>query len=572
MLRHRQSDGDDISFNNNQSKHSEIVENELLTAAERNGEEMEMVPDGAVTPPSPPLWSLASVRLTIAIALALSLAIEGLMRSNINMAMVCMVNKTAISLMAAQNDQSNGIFGNASFSSPSPVHLAECAHLTEQTNGTKLGDPKIFEGGDLVISKQMQSLIFTSFYLGGLLIILPGSFLCDWLGPTHLVFYGALLNVFGTFFTPFVVRHLGSVAFLVVRFLMGCGQVNKSSALFLLYHFLCFWAFCTAIAISTTGNQISVVLAMFVTAELCVVRWLGGWAASFYIYGLIGVAFCAVWMLLVRDYPSQSKYIRSDELRLIELNGGHSNVSQKISPNEVPWRRILCSMVVWSTGFSSFSQNFMNVGIVVYLPTYYHNVLGMDLTSNGLMSALPFIVQLFTKILFAAIADWLKDRRLMSSTSVTKLFNLIACFGSGLCFVLLSLCDCRTPYLAISLAVCAIGISSGFIPGYNTSVVCIAPRYTSSIASFSRLLGQIASVVSPYGIGIIVANGTKAAWQFSFLGMAAILFSTGILFQFFGSATVQEWAVILPAHETHQQLTKLDAGTEGRRREQNVEE
>lgn len=23
----------------------------------------------------------------------------------------------------------------------------------------------------------------------------------------------------------------------------------------------------------------------------------------------------------------------------------------------------------------------MNVGIVVYLPTYYHNVLGMDLTS-----------------------------------------------------------------------------------------------------------------------------------------------------------------------------------------------
>ncbi|KAL3102285.1 hypothetical protein niasHS_003694 [Heterodera schachtii] len=547
MPHRHQSVGDDISFNNNQSKHSEIVENELLTVAERNGEELEMVPDGAVAPPSPPLWSLASVRLSIAIALALSLAIEGLMRSNINMAMVCMVNKTAISLMAAQNDQPNDIFGNASFSSPSPVHLAECAHLTEQTNGTKSGDPNIFQGGDLVISKQMQSLIFTSFYLGGLLIILPGSFLCDWLGPTHLVLYGALLNVFGTFFTPFVVRHLGSVALIVVRFLM-------------------------AIAISTTGNQISVVLAMFVTAELCVVRWLGGWATSFYIYGLIGVAFCAVWMLLVRDYPSQSKYIRSDELRLIELNGGHANVSQKISPNEVPWRRILCSMVVWSTGFSSFSQNFMNVGIVVYLPTYYHNVLGMDLTSNGLMSALPFIVQLFTKILFAAIADWLKDRRLMSSTSVTKLFNLIASFGSGLCFVLLSLCDCRTPYLAISLAVCAIGISSGFIPGYNTSVVCIAPRYTSSIASFSRLLGQIASVVSPYGIGIVVANGTKAAWQFSFLGMAAILFSTGILFQFFGSATVQEWAVILPSHGTHQHLTKLDVGTEGRRREQSVAE
>lgn len=65
----------------------------------------------------------------------------------------------------------------------------------------------------------------------------------------------------------------------------------------------------------------------------------------------------------------------------------------------------------------------MNVGIVVYLPSYYHNVLGMDLTSvqkkkllcffyyffqNGLMSALPFVVQLFTKILFAGLADWAK--------------------------------------------------------------------------------------------------------------------------------------------------------------------
>jgi hypothetical protein len=52
-------------------------------------------------------------------------------------------------------------------------------------------------GGDLIITKQQQSLIFTSFYLGGLFIILPGSFLCDWLGPTQLVFHGALLNVIG---------------------------------------------------------------------------------------------------------------------------------------------------------------------------------------------------------------------------------------------------------------------------------------------------------------------------------------------------------------------------------------
>lgn len=42
------------------------------------------------------LWTFSAIRLRIAVALALALSIEGLMRSNINMAMVCMINKTAL--------------------------------------------------------------------------------------------------------------------------------------------------------------------------------------------------------------------------------------------------------------------------------------------------------------------------------------------------------------------------------------------------------------------------------------------------------------------------------------------
>lgn len=519
--------------------------------------------------PTPPgLWSCKSARLGIAIALALSLAIEGLMRSNINMAMVCMVNKTALAVMAAEDgvvDISSSSSSNSNNSNaPNNNRLlqvpAECAHLQQlgYKNNNGGGDDNnnsssIYEEkatGDLVISKQQQSLIFTSFYLGGLLIILPGSYLCDWLGPTKLVFHGALLNVIGTFVTPIVARQLGPVALAVLRFLMGCGQgILVPCVNVLVAHWFPLAEKSTAIAISTTGNQISVIVAMFLTAELCVLPWLGGWASAFYIYGIIGVFFCAAWLLLVTDFPAQSKRIGRAELQLIQGPYGSGGAhGRRVDPKGVPWRQILASMVVWSTGLSAFSQNFMNVGIVVYLPTYYQNVLGMDLTSNGLMSALPFVIQLFTKILFAAIADWIKRRELMSSTAVTKLFNLIGSLGAGACFILLSFCDCTTPYLAIGLAVSAVGLSSGFIPGYNTSVVCIAPRYTSSIASFSRLLSQIASVASPYMIGLIVVRGTKSEWSLAFWVMAAILISTGFLFQFFGSASVQHWAIEADHH------------------------
>uniref|UniRef100_A0A915M2H3 Major facilitator superfamily (MFS) profile domain-containing protein n=1 Tax=Meloidogyne javanica TaxID=6303 RepID=A0A915M2H3_MELJA len=312
------------------------------------------------TVPSPPrLWSFSSVRLAIAISLALSLAIEGLMRSNINMAMVCMVNRTAI---LEEEFKLDNYFNNNSLKIEEKQILKEiqneCKNSFEKENKSVN-----YIGGDLIITKQQQSLIFTSFYLGGLIIILPGSFLCDWLGPTQLVFYGALLNVIGTFLTPFIARQMKPMA-LAFGILVPCVNV-------LIAHWFPLAEKSTAIAISTTGNQISVIIAMFLTAELCVLEFLGGWASAFYIY----------------DYPINSKRIKHAELCLIQEIDGTFNelkeqkLQRKVNPKEVPWRRILSSLVVWSTGMSSFSQNFMNVGIVVYLPTYYQNVLGMDLTA-----------------------------------------------------------------------------------------------------------------------------------------------------------------------------------------------
>ncbi|CAK5041871.1 unnamed protein product [Meloidogyne enterolobii] len=147
-----------------------------------------MESESTVSPPPPRLWSFSSVRLAIAISLALSLAIEGLMRSNINMAMVCMVNRTAI-----LEEEFKLNFNNSLKIEEKQILKEiqnECKNSFEKENKSVID----YIGGDLIITKQQQSLIFTSFYLGGLIIILPGSFLCDWLGPTQLVFHGALLN------------------------------------------------------------------------------------------------------------------------------------------------------------------------------------------------------------------------------------------------------------------------------------------------------------------------------------------------------------------------------------------
>lgn len=47
-----------------------------------------------------------------------------------------------------------------------------------------------------------------------------------WMGAKRLVLYGAIINVLGTFATPAVATYLGAVPMVVLRFVMGFGQVS----------------------------------------------------------------------------------------------------------------------------------------------------------------------------------------------------------------------------------------------------------------------------------------------------------------------------------------------------------
>ncbi|CAD5220082.1 unnamed protein product [Bursaphelenchus okinawaensis] len=486
-----------------------------------------LAPDNGAKPEAANLWSWKSRRFRVAIILALALSIEGFMRSNINMAMVCMVNRTA-----------SGVPDKVKNLQLAP----ECTSGTINGNTSgKFLDPVILSNADVVLSKREQAYVLTSFYFGGLFMVIPGGYLCDRFGPKQIVFIGAVINVLGTMLSPEIVRHFGAWALIFVRILMGCGQVVLVPCMnVLVARWFPLREKSTAIAITTTGNQVSVVVALLLTAYLCQWTWLGGWPSAFYVYAIMGIFLLISWLYYIDDTPENPKYCPPKELELIQADGHMSK--QKGEKVVTPWRKVTTSLSVWAIALSSFSQNFMNVGTIVYLPAYYENILGLKLSRNGIMSALPFVVQLFTKILFTWWADCLKSRNIMTLNGVTKLFNSLASFGAGICYILIAYCDCTTANWAIVLATVAVGLSSGFIPGYNTSVVCVAPRYTSSVASFSRFFAQVASVAAPYMIGLVVKDDTKEEWKMAFFIMAFILISTGFIFQFWGTASVEEWA------------------------------
>ncbi|CAB3398457.1 unnamed protein product [Caenorhabditis bovis] len=491
------------------------------------------------------LWSIGSLRLRVVCAIALALTIEGLMRSNLNMAIVCMLNSTALS------DGRSSLHNANETTTP---HRAECPMLVM---GSK---EHVDYHGTIFWSSQERAVIFASFYVGGLAATLFSEKLIRCVGSTKTVLYGAIANVLGTFVTPFVASHseLGTSPLIMVRFIMGFGQgVLWPCMSVLIAHWFPVEEKSTALAIATTGNQLSVVIAMFATAELCQLPL--GWPMAFHVYGVLGIALCIIWWLFVYDTPADAAgVISSDELEHI------SKLGKKHRPVKANWKALLTSPVVWAVAASSFAHNYITVGIITYLPLYYKTVLNMSLTSNGVLSAIPFVGQFVSKVAYASIADQAKARKWMSVDAVTKISNSSASFGIAICFGILCFCDCSNRVFAIFLIFMAMAFVSGYIPGYNTSVVTIAPSQTAAIASYTRLWAQIASSLAPYLIGATTKQGSAEEWRIVFLVIVLICVVTGAFFQCFGSADIQSWDFDesrLPAEIAREELidrTKYD--------------
>ncbi|VDK65692.1 unnamed protein product [Anisakis simplex] len=126
------------------------------------------------------LWTLHNVRIWIAILLAAALCIEGLMRSNLNMAMVCMVNRTAVVELQSKTGK-----GSTSQIRPSIISTNSSADEHETNNESTINLPPTCKklpsrgrksyNGKLVWTAKEQAWIFASFYAGGLFVVIPGS-------------------------------------------------------------------------------------------------------------------------------------------------------------------------------------------------------------------------------------------------------------------------------------------------------------------------------------------------------------------------------------------------------------
>lgn len=287
-----------------------------------------------------------------------------------------------------------------------------------------------------------------------------------------------------------------------------------------------------------SGSNFGTVLAMSVGGWLCNTTFLGGWPSVFYIFGGLGVIWGIPWFLLAHDVPEQHPRISPSELQYILAHRYYVKRNKVVT---IPWRHIATSVPFWAIMAASFCDNFSFYTLLTELPTYFSNILHLDINSNGLRSALPYAIQCVTSVLWGFFVDILHSKNYISVAVVRKLSTSIALYVSAVGLIAMMGVNCD-PVLAMVVMCLSVGATGPINSGSSLSEQDIAPNLAGTLKGLTNTLGSATGFLAPAVTGAIVnGNQTIRAWNTVFMISAALNIFFCSIFVIFGTDKVQPW-------------------------------
>jgi ACS family sodium-dependent inorganic phosphate cotransporter len=250
-----------------------------------------------------------------------------------------------------------------------------------------------------------------------------------------------------------------------------------------------------------------------------------GWRWVFYIFGLMGLAWCAFWVLLAVNTPEEHKTIHPKELEIILAD------RPKISPvKTVPWKKILSKAPVWALIINHFCASWGFFMFLTWLPTYLIRAHGFSIKEMGIYSMLPYI----TMVIGSNTTGWVADyciKRTGNITLIRKIFHTISLVGAAIMLIFLAQATGKVTVLMLISTALGLMSMTGSTTGPNS--MDIAPRYSGTIMGMQTTAGNIAGIIVPLVVGWIVT--TTGQWSLIFYIAAAIMIFAVIVWNLFAT-------------------------------------
>ena len=252
------------------------------------------------------------------------------------------------------------------------------------------------------------------FTLAHCLIEIPTGMMGDRLGPRRVL---TRIVVWWSAFTALTGTMTGYYPLLLTRFLFGAGEAGAfPNASVVVARWFPARQRATMSGVNLMASQIGGAVAPLLVLPIQV-RY--GWRMSFYVFGVAGLVWSAVWYAWFRDSPGEMRGSSAAALAAVDAPAPVPATSHAF-----PWRLASRSTTVWAT----LGVAFCYIYVYNFFQTWFHTFLvrGRGFSeATLLLSALPFVVAACANLGGGAASDALvrrlgakRGRRLIGATAL----------------------------------------------------------------------------------------------------------------------------------------------------------
>jgi MFS transporter, ACS family, glucarate transporter len=340
---------------------------------------------------------------------------------------------------------------------------------------------------DLGLSQSQWGLVVGIFALSYALFEIPTGSMGDRIGPRKTL---TRIVLWWSAFTSLTGAMSNFYALLAVRFAFGAGEAgaypNASSS-------ISRWfplaerarAIGTVWMASRLGGALSPVLVVPIMAA-----W--GWRAAFYIFGAIGVVWCAVWYWWYRDLPSEKAGVTKQEIEDI----GPSARAE----HGVPWGQALRSANLWKIMLMYHTYCWGSYFYLSWLHTYLKKGRGFSDDEMKIYSMLPFLAGALGNITGGILSDHLVKRYGVSIGR--RAVGATGLLLSGLCVFFTGYTGDR--YLAVALLTLGYFSMDCMLPPSWALCLDVGRKYAGAVTGAMNMAGQFGSFLSASAFGYMV--------------------------------------------------------------------
>ncbi|KAK6101024.1 Major Facilitator Superfamily protein [Brugia malayi] len=470
---------------------------------------------------------LGSARLNLALVGFLGCVVIYALRTDVSVAIVCMVNSTAVDMITGAGD----------------INVTKKATATCSVQSETKSTEKDTVMGELVWKKDEQGYVLSAFFWGYICSQIIGGYLAGRYGGRLVIGITVLGSAILTLISPLAAT-TSVFAFIVARALMGFMQ----GAIFPAFHTMwSVWAPPLERSLLTgltyAGAQIGNTAVMPLSGLLCKYGFAGGWPSIFYVIGTVAVLWCLLWFFFVSDRPSQSKRISKKELNYIENSLADILASDSKKKRAVPWLAIFKSVPVWALFCGHFAGDWGAYIMATSLPLFMNDVLGLDFASLGFLTAIPYIAYFVFINLGGFIADKLQNANILSTISTRRLAMIVALGSQAIFLIASGHCGCGQETLVIIFLTLGIGLSGVQYAGFVVNYLDIAPTFAGPLLGIGNTITCIAGIIGPLMVGKLTPTGSQQEWQLVFWITGGVLLAGTTIFCLFAKGEVQPWAL-----------------------------